>query len=336
MGNRLVKFLSVVLPTHHQYFSKDPELERCRIQSQEQLVDLLQYMEELALIVDELQYNMYILQDLTPKSLSGDWTESTANETSLGSSGAGSEPAGLEQRVAAVLSASDQKSSCRSTYQSSKPRDISFEEDFFDETDTFHDDFDIKTADFSFQPSFSEFDTLARKKDEWFSSLSSNNNQDWFSNDGFHSGGVDDGFFEPVNAQKIQPTRIPERKERLAATSRPAQTTAHRIPNLKPPRSAPPRNLWQQPQFPVAFDDNPAIKSPLAFKRGNSLLDHETMPAPKSKIEERWERSQKIQEEMDYLESLDRKQPSSDALTTMNANKRLLQHFKGCVRCLIE
>ena len=43
----------------------------------------LQYMEELALIVDEIQYNLYILSDLTPsakKNLSIDWTEKYIND----------------------------------------------------------------------------------------------------------------------------------------------------------------------------------------------------------------------------------------------------------------
>jgi hypothetical protein len=66
VGNRLFKFFSVVLPTHHQYFSSDPKLEKLRNHSEKQLMDLLECMEELELMIDEMEYNRYILKDLTP------------------------------------------------------------------------------------------------------------------------------------------------------------------------------------------------------------------------------------------------------------------------------
>ena len=65
VGNRLVKFLSTVLPTHKDYFAQHPELDEMRSQSQAQLVQLLQYLEKLALIIDEVELNKYILNDLT-------------------------------------------------------------------------------------------------------------------------------------------------------------------------------------------------------------------------------------------------------------------------------
>ncbi len=67
VGNRLIKFLSIVLPTHREYFSQDPKLYALRQRSQEQLVELLQYLEEIAIVIDEFQYNKYILRDLTPE-----------------------------------------------------------------------------------------------------------------------------------------------------------------------------------------------------------------------------------------------------------------------------
>lgn len=66
VGNRLFKFLSVVLPTHNQYFSTDPRLEELRKDSESKLLNLLEYMEELELMIDEMEYNRYILEDLTP------------------------------------------------------------------------------------------------------------------------------------------------------------------------------------------------------------------------------------------------------------------------------
>lgn len=82
VGNRLFKFLSVVLPTHHQYFSSNPKLEELRYRSEKQFMDLLECMEELELMIDEMEYNRYILKDLTPsetKDNSGGG-KSTTNE----------------------------------------------------------------------------------------------------------------------------------------------------------------------------------------------------------------------------------------------------------------
>ena len=62
VGNRLVKFLSTVLPTHKNYL--DPHLKKPRTKSQAQLVELMQYLEQLALIIDEDELNKYILKDL--------------------------------------------------------------------------------------------------------------------------------------------------------------------------------------------------------------------------------------------------------------------------------
>ena len=71
VGNRLFKFLSIVLPTHHQYFSLDQNLEELRHRSESQLMELLDYIEELELMIDEMEYNGYILNDLTPSEMHG-------------------------------------------------------------------------------------------------------------------------------------------------------------------------------------------------------------------------------------------------------------------------
>ena len=65
MGNRLVKFMSRVLPTHKDYFSADPRLIQMRVDSQSQLIELLQYLEELALIIDEEEYQEFIRMNLS-------------------------------------------------------------------------------------------------------------------------------------------------------------------------------------------------------------------------------------------------------------------------------
>lgn len=65
----MVKFLSTVLPTHKDYLSMNNELMgQLRSKSQTQLVQLLQYMEQLAIIIDEEEFNKYILLDLTDQS----------------------------------------------------------------------------------------------------------------------------------------------------------------------------------------------------------------------------------------------------------------------------
>jgi len=71
IGNRLFKFLSIVLPTHHQYFSLDQKLEELRHRSESQLMELLDYIEGLELMIDEMEYNGYILNDLTPSQIHG-------------------------------------------------------------------------------------------------------------------------------------------------------------------------------------------------------------------------------------------------------------------------
>mmetsp|Transcript_15778 Transcript_15778/g.18044 ORF Transcript_15778/g.18044 Transcript_15778/m.18044 type:complete len:624 (-) Transcript_15778:73-1944(-) len=84
IGNRLFKFLSVVLPTHNQYFSPEPKLTSLRDRSEVQLIELLEYMDELELMIDEMEYNRYILNDLTPSELK--FSNRDENNTSITSS----------------------------------------------------------------------------------------------------------------------------------------------------------------------------------------------------------------------------------------------------------
>jgi hypothetical protein len=82
IGNRLFKFLSVVLPTHQDYFTPQPKLANLRVRSQNQLIELLEYMEELELMIDEMEYNSYILTDLTRKKNPKNQTNTSNNNES--------------------------------------------------------------------------------------------------------------------------------------------------------------------------------------------------------------------------------------------------------------
>ena len=56
MGNRLIKFLSEVLPTHHHYYSKQPEIVKLRIKIQNDLLHVRNQIEDLAFLFDEEVY----------------------------------------------------------------------------------------------------------------------------------------------------------------------------------------------------------------------------------------------------------------------------------------
>lgn len=311
VGNRLVKFLSVVLPTHEEYLSENPNLTQRRARSQEQLVDLLQYMEELALILDEIQYNLYILNDLTPLSTSKttnsfDWTESTANETSLEESNCSDKEDNktlqdvnvLQKRVAAVLTAAENEI---------------FQDDFFNEAE---DDFDIQSTDFSFQASFADFDFESSNDDNmWPSpereSWQNQNNNDWFL---------------PSETKNTACSKLdkPQRNVAKHTTTTPAKDTKHSIPKVKPPRSAPPRSLVRLMTSPTQQIFYPEVS---VSKKNDSLLDSEPFPVPMSKIEGRFERAAKLQQDEGDYEVMD---------GSSEQNKRLLKHFKGCVRFLLD
>ena len=58
VGVRLQKFLSLVLPKHQDYFSNDKKLLRER--SQEKLVELMEYLEPMARMIDEQEHEAFI------------------------------------------------------------------------------------------------------------------------------------------------------------------------------------------------------------------------------------------------------------------------------------
>mmetsp|Transcript_43794 Transcript_43794/g.105648 ORF Transcript_43794/g.105648 Transcript_43794/m.105648 type:complete len:361 (+) Transcript_43794:316-1398(+) len=360
-------------------------------------------MEELALIVDEIHYNLYILSDLTPsaaasvnnnkKNLSIDWTESTANDTSFESMSSTDDSKQLEERVAAVLVASErnlmpvkevvskrppspQLSPIKPIKTSSSFRkkkvvpEKSFEDDFFNGDNSILDDYDIKTADFSaddedvfagfdininnnnnnnnfdgnpsssfddafndkftkqnaavvnknhFDAVFDNDDEGFGQPDEWFPSetaqhASNNSNDYWFQehqNISFSNG--------PDNNNN-------KKKKTTSSSSRQKTSSKSNIPRLQPPRDAIPRHLLSQATR-VHFSEDPQYMESYAFNRSNSLMD----PAPLSKIEARLEEAKRVEEEFAKMDAIHQQQ-----LTTMSSNKRLLQHFKGCVKFMAD
>jgi len=56
MGNRLIKFLSDVLPKHRHYHNRDPSLAELRIKSQNDLVQVRNRVDDVALLLDKETY----------------------------------------------------------------------------------------------------------------------------------------------------------------------------------------------------------------------------------------------------------------------------------------
>ena len=55
---KLFKFLSDVLPKHHHYDSKDPSLSELRIKSQNDLAQVRNQVDDVALLIDKAQYRI--------------------------------------------------------------------------------------------------------------------------------------------------------------------------------------------------------------------------------------------------------------------------------------
>lgn len=69
-GNRLTKFFTKVLPTHREYFSEEPVLKALRQESQEQVVTLLDYLEDVAITIDQHEFNNHVIRNDRGPSLS--------------------------------------------------------------------------------------------------------------------------------------------------------------------------------------------------------------------------------------------------------------------------
>jgi hypothetical protein len=85
LGTRLVKFLSNVLPTHPDYMLGATALERD--QSHEQLLQLIQFLDQMARIIDEQEHSAYISRVLEQHQRKTPFQESTWSQEKAGSYG---------------------------------------------------------------------------------------------------------------------------------------------------------------------------------------------------------------------------------------------------------
>jgi hypothetical protein len=85
LGTRLVKFLSTVLPTHPDYMLGATALERD--QSHEQLLQLIQFLDQMARIIDEQEHSAYISRVLEQHQRKTPFQESTWSQEKAGSYG---------------------------------------------------------------------------------------------------------------------------------------------------------------------------------------------------------------------------------------------------------
>jgi len=76
MGNRLIKFLSNVLPTHRHYNNKDQSLKELRIKSQNDLAHVRNQIEDIALLLDKEIYQ----QIMDMEGLEGDISLSSSRQ----------------------------------------------------------------------------------------------------------------------------------------------------------------------------------------------------------------------------------------------------------------
>ena len=68
VGNRLCRFLSSVLPTHPDYWSTEPEIAKNRTKSHSQLMELMYFVKQLAVMIDEEEHQSYISRVLDSSS----------------------------------------------------------------------------------------------------------------------------------------------------------------------------------------------------------------------------------------------------------------------------
>jgi hypothetical protein len=360
VGNRLVKFLSVVLPTHREYFSADPRLAALRKHSEGQLLELLQYMEELALLMDEMQYNKYILQDLTPeeKTLMSEMTASTAPNSTLNDTNTTLTSMEIIDDII-----EDKENNVNESFRSRKyvreEHSVDTSTDYFSIRSSQN---STKSSSHRSQQQFEQIVAavvVAGENDDEYSRhvaaavLKSTQPEPTTirpppSDDDF-SWDTSFSEFDPPSAGSSTHSNI----DLLLSEEPPLKSTSFKgYPKLRqPPAAAPRRPRGDAHRQSTPFPES-ASASVMDEKKSDTSDNIPEQPPMKTKIEERWERAQRVQHQQDWEKhckmeeytpnhhkSRIRTDPyhdESSLTSTYATNKRLLQHFKGCVRCLLD
>jgi len=79
VGHRLVQFLSSILPTHGSYFMEKAQRDR----SQEQLVQVLQYLDQMAVLIDKQEHEDYIRSVLGATAVDESQTHHSSSTQSI-------------------------------------------------------------------------------------------------------------------------------------------------------------------------------------------------------------------------------------------------------------
>jgi hypothetical protein len=88
LGHRLVRLLSTLLPRHPDYYSTSPAAMRARADSQEQLVKVLRYLDQIAILIDKEEHSNFVGTVLGQKKKT---TNNDSSSTSSESSNDGAE-----------------------------------------------------------------------------------------------------------------------------------------------------------------------------------------------------------------------------------------------------
>jgi hypothetical protein len=261
-------------------------------------------MEELALLIDEMEYNNYILHDLTPEE-TNPWknlNNGTSHSTSATESGS---------------DVSSNSNSNSNSYRSTSP-DNSYPINTTFETTPTVTPFMEYTAQASPPPPPPPIPSPTDVTVEWNASF----------------------------------TDVPlSHRARQHLDTKPST----RIPKIKPLRSVPSRRrgATESPSFSSFSPPPPSNREPKPNTKSHSPpKSKQTQEQPAMKIEERWNLAQTEQRELLVKQQQQQQQQQqhhmyrdpdeTDAneetflMEGSSSNKRLLQQFRGCVKCLLE
>jgi hypothetical protein len=339
-------------------------------------------MEELALLMDEMQYNKYILQDLTPeeKTLMSELTASTAQNTTL------------NDTTLTSIDIIENKENVNDFRSAARNKEVAGREEHSVDTST--DYFSIRSNGmsgmWSSQTSVRSSSRSLQKFEQKVAAVvvAGENDDDpnrghSYSSRRHHVAAVlksqppsqpsrqpplsDDDFswdtsfseFDPPSAgssthnidlllEEPPPTKSQSHSK---TSSQPQKSSSFKgYPKLRQPPAAPPRHT--RPRGDAHRQSMPVPESASVIEEKKSdTSDSIPEPPMKTKIEERWERAQRAQQQQNWEDhckmeeyipdhkSRIRTDPyhdESSLTSTYATNKRLLEHFKGCVRCLLD